>query len=112
MTISTLQAKKLLDSGCTGFLASIVDPSKVMELTPNDVLVMRDYVSIFLQDLPRLPLDIEIIFSINLVPGTTPILKALYHLGSTKLKELKKQLKNIIEKDFIQLSHSLTGALG
>ena len=37
------------------FLASMVDPSKEIELTPDDVLVVRDYVSVFPIDLPGLP---------------------------------------------------------
>ena len=83
------------------FLASIVDLSKEIELmpddvlvvrTPDDVLVVRDYVSVFLKDLPRLPSDREIMFSIELVPGSTLILRALYQLVPTELKELKVQL--------------------
>ena len=45
--ISALKARKLLSSGCKGFLASIVDPSKETELMPKDVPVVREYVSIF-----------------------------------------------------------------
>ena len=39
------------------FLASLVDPSKETELTLDDILIVRDYVSVFLKDLPRLLLD-------------------------------------------------------
>ena len=55
--ISVLKARKLLSSGCMGFLASMVDLSKETELTPNDVPVVRDYVLVFPKDLPRLPLN-------------------------------------------------------
>ena len=72
-TISALKARRLLSSGCKGFLASILDPSKETELTPEDVPVVREYVSVFLRDLPGLPLDKEIVFSIELMPGTAPI---------------------------------------
>ena len=63
--------------------------SKETELTPEDVPVVREYVSIFPKDLPGLPPDREIMISIELMPGTTPILRALYQLVPTKLKELK-----------------------
>ena len=62
----------MLDSGCVGFLSSI-DLNRETELTPDDVPIVRDYVSIFLKDLLELPPDREIVFSIDLVPGTTPI---------------------------------------
>ena len=84
-----------------GFLANIVDPSKEIELTPEDVPVVRDYVSVFLKDLPGLPLDREIVFSIEVMPGTGPILRAPYRLAPAELKELKVQLEDIIEKEFI-----------
>ena len=47
-------------------MASIVDPSKETELTPNDVPVVRDYVSVFPKDLLRLPLDRKTVFSIEI----------------------------------------------
>ena len=50
--ISTLKANKLFSSGCMGFLASMVDLSKETELIPKDVPVVRDYVLVFLKDLP------------------------------------------------------------
>ena len=64
----------MLNSGCMGFLASIVDPSKETELTPEDVLMVRNYVSVFLKDLSRLPPDRETVFSIEVMPRTAPIL--------------------------------------
>ena len=55
-TILALKARKLLNNGCIGFLACIVDPSKETRLTPdNDISVVRDYVSIYPKDLPGLP---------------------------------------------------------
>ena len=48
-----------------GIFDNTVDPSKEMELTPKDVLMVRDYVSVFLKDLPGLPPDKEIVFSIE-----------------------------------------------
>ena len=70
---STMKVRKLLSSRCKGFLASIVDLSKETELTPEDFPVARDYVSVFSKDFPGLPLDREIVFSIELMLGTAPI---------------------------------------
>ena len=71
------------------FLAGMVDLSEEIELTLNDVLVVRDYVSVFSKDLPRLPPNQEIVFSIELVPRTAPVLLAPYRFVYVELKELK-----------------------
>ena len=72
-----------------GFLASMVDPSKETKLTLDNIPVVRDYVSVFLKDLYRLPPDLEIMFSTELVPGTSPFSRAPYQHAPTELKELK-----------------------
>ena len=77
---------------------------------PEDVPVVREYVSVFPKDLPGLPPDREIMFSIEVMPGTVPILRASYRLAPAELKELKVQLEDMIEKGFIRPSHSPWGA--
>ena len=47
------------------------------------------YADVFLKDLPGLPLDREVEFAIDLLPGITPISKAPYRMAPTELKELK-----------------------
>ena len=79
-------------------------------MTPEDVPVVREYVSVFPRDLPRLPPDREIVFNIELMPRTAPISRAPYPLAPTELKELKVQLEDMIEKGFIRPSHSPWGA--
>ena len=56
----------------------------------------------FPEDLPGLPLNREIEFVIDLVPGTTPISKAPYRMAPTELKELKVQLQELLDKGFIR----------
>ena len=72
--------------------------------------MVREYVSVFPKDLPGLPPDREIVFSIELMPGTAPISRAPYRLAPAELKELKVQLEEMIEKGFIRPSHSPWGA--
>ena len=45
-------------------------------------------------------------FGIDLVPGATPISKALYCLSLTELRKLKQQLQELTESGFIQPSTS------
>ena len=66
----------------------------------EDVPVVRDFFDVFLDELPGLPPYREVNFDIETVPGTTPISIAPYRMAPTDLKELKKQLEELLEKGF------------
>ncbi|XP_019244298.1 PREDICTED: uncharacterized protein LOC109224166 [Nicotiana attenuata] len=53
---------------------------------------VRDFPDVFPAYLPGMPLDRDIDFSSDLVPGTQPISVPPYRMEPTKLKELKEQL--------------------
>ena len=79
----------MLASGCLGYLVNIIDKEKEARVTLEEVPVIREYLIIFLDDLPRLPPDHQIEFSIELIPRTAPLSKAPYRLAPAELKELK-----------------------
>ena len=110
LVTSAMKAKRLLDSGCVGYLASMVDTSLERHLKPEDVLVVQEFLEVFPKDLPRLPPDREIEFIIELIPGTTTISKAPYRMAPSELKELKVQLQELLDKGFIRPSFSPWGA--
>ena len=56
---------------------------------------------VFLEDLPGLPPEREIEFEIELLPRTTSILQAPYRMAPAELKELKVQLKELLDKGFV-----------
>ena len=64
----------------------------------------------FPDDLPGLPLEREIDFPIDLVPGTTPILLPLYRMAPAELKDLKTQLQELVDRGFIRPNISPWGA--
>ena len=72
-------------------------------------LVVQEFEDFFLEDLPGLPQDHEIEFAINLVPSTAPISKNFYRMALAELKELKEQLQDLLEKNFIRPSYSPWG---
>ena len=74
------------------------------------MLIVRDFLEVFPEDLPGLPPNREIEFVIELVLGTSPISKAPYRMVPTELKELKTQLQELLDKKFIRPSHSPWGA--
>ena len=65
--ISAMKAKKWLASGCTSYLASVVDKKKKEKYELNDVLVVNEFTSVFPEDLPGLPPDREVTFEIEVV---------------------------------------------
>ncbi|GKF62126.1 putative reverse transcriptase domain-containing protein, partial [Tanacetum coccineum] len=65
---------------------------------------------IFPDDLPRLPPPRQVEFKIDLVPGIAPVSHAPYRLAPSEMKELSKQLKELLEKGFIRPSSSPWGA--
>ena len=108
--INAMQAKKMLDNGCRGYLASVLDITKETKHTPRDVAVVKEFVEVFPEDLPGLPPAREISFEIELVPGTGPISKAPYRMAPAEMKELQGQLKEMLDIGFIWPSQSPWGA--
>ncbi|GJS75857.1 putative reverse transcriptase domain-containing protein [Tanacetum coccineum] len=57
-----------------------------------------------------LPPQRQVEFSIDLIPGATPIAKSPYQLEPSKMQELSEQLQELQDKGFIRPSHSPWGA--
>ncbi|KAH0678989.1 hypothetical protein KY284_020074 [Solanum tuberosum] len=66
---------------------------------------------VFPDDLPGVPPEREIDFGIDILPDTHPISIPPYKMAPVELKELKEQLKDLLDKGFIQPSVSPWGAL-
>nr|KYP34208.1 Transposon Ty3-G Gag-Pol polyprotein [Cajanus cajan] len=76
------------------------------EVNLKNIVVVQNFPEVFLNNIHGLPPDREIEFLINLMPGTGPISMAPYRMSPSELAELKKQLKELLEKQFIRLSVS------
>jgi hypothetical protein len=79
-------------------------------ISVEDIRVVQDYPDVFLKELPGMPLDRDIWFLIELIPGTPPISKRLYRMPVNELVELKKQIVKLQAKGFIRPSSSPWGA--
>ncbi|XP_073045959.1 uncharacterized protein [Primulina eburnea] len=97
--ISCLQAIKLLNKGCTSFLALVSDVNRDSNVQLQNIEVVQEYSDVFADDVPGLPLDREVEFVIELSPGTTPISKAPNRMAPIEMKELKNQLQELLDKD-------------
>ena len=76
----------------------------------EEVPVVKDYPDVFLEELPGMPPDRDIEFLIELLPGTGPISKRPYQMPANDLEEIKKQIKELLEKGYIRRSSSPWGA--
>jgi hypothetical protein len=76
----------------------------------EDVPIVREYPDVFPEELPGMPPDRDVEFLIDLLPGTGPIAKRPYKMDVDELKELKKWLREQLDKGFIQQSSSSWGA--
>ena len=95
--ISAVKARKLLSKGCEAYLAYVMD-GKSGRLKPEDVPVVQEFLDVFPEELTRLPPDRELEFTIDLIPGTTPISQTPYRMAPSELTELKVQLQELVDK--------------
>ncbi|CAL2236962.1 unnamed protein product [Prunus armeniaca] len=70
--ISAMMARWLLRKGCSGYLAHVID-TQDNGLRLEDILVVREFQDVFLEDLLGLPPEWEIEFTIELILRTNPI---------------------------------------
>ncbi|GJY90624.1 putative reverse transcriptase domain-containing protein [Tanacetum coccineum] len=89
--ISCTKTWKYIKKGCQIFLAQVTkkgtkDKSEDKRL--EDVPIVRDFLEVFPEDLPRLPPTRQVESQINLVPGAAPIARAPYRLAPSELQEL------------------------
>ena len=104
-----METRRFLRKGCEAFLALILD-SKREQVNIENIPVIREFPNVFPKELPGVPPEGEVDLSVEVVQGTTPISWAPYRMAPTKLKELKTQLQELLDKGFIRPSVSPWGA--
>lgn len=70
----------------------------------SEILVVKEYPDVFHEDILEFPLEREIKFSIELVSRIRRISIAFYRMSPLELAELKKQIEDLLEKQFIRPS--------
>lgn len=114
LTISALQLKRAVRKGAE--LYSVVFTGQEVRddepSTPSTSIqqLLTEYSDIF-EELPDgLPPERGVEHDIPLKPGAVPISRPTYRLSESELKELKKQLDELMKKGFIRPSTSPYGA--
>ncbi|GJT12799.1 putative reverse transcriptase domain-containing protein [Tanacetum coccineum] len=75
----------------------------------EEIVVVRDFLEVFPDDLSGLPPIQKIEFRIELTPRAMSVAKSPYRLAPSELEELSGQLKELQEKGFIRPSSSPWG---
>jgi hypothetical protein len=68
--------------------------------------VVREFADIFPEELPGMPPERDLEFTIDLKTGTEPIARMPYWLLTLELQELKMQLKELLDLGLIRPSVS------
>ncbi|GJS09106.1 putative reverse transcriptase domain-containing protein [Tanacetum coccineum] len=84
--------------------------AKARDKKQKEIVVVKNFPEVFLDDLSGLPPPWEIEFQIELIPGAVPVAKSPYRLAPSELAELSGQLKELQDKGFIRPSSSPWGA--
>ncbi|GKD95059.1 putative reverse transcriptase domain-containing protein [Tanacetum coccineum] len=111
--ISCTRTQKYIQKGCQVYLAQVTSKKaedKSEEKRLEDVPIVREFLEVFLEDLPGLPPARQVEFQIDLVPGGAPIARAPYRLAPAEMQELSTQLQELSDIGFIRPSSSPWGA--
>ena len=98
--MSTLELQRLVRQGHPLYLCHISQGEK-KEGDPQDIAVVNEFLDVFPDEIPGLPTQQEIDFTIDLVPGTGPISKAPYCMAPKEMEELKSHETVVLLGDFI-----------
>ena len=104
-----MKAYEIISKGC---LYHIVRVKNLESKNPpiDLVPVLREFPYVFPNDLPVIPPEWKVNFVINFLPDTNAIYIPPYLMDSTRFKEMKYQLKDLLDKGFIRPSISPSGA--
>lgn len=99
----------MISKGCFYHIVRVKNTSSE---TPSleSIPIMNEYSDVFPEDLPRIPSEREIDFGVDLLPDTQPISIPLYRIAPAELRELKEQLKDLLDNEFIWPNMSPWGA--
>ncbi|XP_073045983.1 uncharacterized protein [Primulina eburnea] len=112
IAVSAMEMFRILSTENEAFMIYAVDATQGKRFEVSDIPVVKEFPDVFPDEITGFPPQREIDFSIELVSGTNPISRAPNRLAPAELKELKEQLQDLQEKDYIRpnLKEKLTTA--
>eukprot|EP00253_Pinus_taeda_P020544 PITA_20544 len=76
----------------------------------DNISVVQEFTDVFPEEVPGLPRKRDIDFTIELIPGAAPVSRAPYRMSVPELTELKMELQELLDKQYICPSVSPWGA--
>eukprot|EP00253_Pinus_taeda_P015342 PITA_15342 len=109
--ITANQLIKCIRKGCQVYAIQVgYANSKDKSISLHSIPVIQEFTDVFPEEIPGLPLRRNIDFTIELTPGAAPVSRAPYRMSTPELTELKKQLQELLDKEYIRPSVSPWGA--
>nr|GEX39842.1 zinc finger, CCHC-type, retrotransposon Gag domain protein [Tanacetum cinerariifolium] len=81
-----MKARRYLSHGLHTFMAHVIDTS-FKKKNEKHVLVVNEFLDVFIEDLKGIPPERQVEFRVDLIPSATPIAKTPYHLAPSEMKE-------------------------
>jgi hypothetical protein len=91
--------------GCNIYAILVLNEKGVAEGLEH-LSVVREFVDVFSEELPGMPPERELEFSVHLKPRTEPIARTPYRMSTLELQELRMQLKELLDMGLIHPSVS------
>jgi hypothetical protein len=107
--VSSLQLRKSMRKGCKLYAILALNEKGVAEGLEH-LPVVKESADVFPEELPGMPPERELEFTIDLKPGMEPIARTPYRMSTPELQELKMQLKELLDLGLIRPSVSPWGA--
>eukprot|EP00253_Pinus_taeda_P019034 PITA_19034 len=109
--VDSNQLAKCVRKGCQIYAVQVgYADSKDKTAILNNIPVIQEFTDVFPEEIPGLPPKRNIDFTIELVPGAAPVSRAPYRMSVPELTELKMQLQELLDKNYIRPSVSPWGA--
>ncbi|GJS16726.1 putative reverse transcriptase domain-containing protein [Tanacetum coccineum] len=83
-----VKTRKYIEKGYELFLAQVTEQES-KEKRLEDVPIIRDFLEVFLEELPGLPPPRQVELRIDLIPGAAPVARCAKSFSTTKLKEFQ-----------------------
>jgi hypothetical protein len=106
--ISSLQLRKSLCKVCKPYAILVLNEKGVAEGLEH-LLMVREFADIFPKELPGMPPERELEFTLDLKLRTEPIERTPYRMSTPELQELRMQLKELLDLGLRCLSVSPWG---
>nr|GEU61103.1 reverse transcriptase domain-containing protein [Tanacetum cinerariifolium] len=82
---------------------SLSNGEKSDEKRLEDIPIVREFLDVFPEELPGLPLVHQVEFQIDLILGAAPVARASYRLAPLEMQELSDQLQELADRGYHQL---------